>query len=384
MSKSDLGDFKADLSDLFKILLNNSILVDQTFNETKITQFAIDAVNLLSEGSNSQYLIYFKPYLEKFLNILGLNSTESFSDLNTELVLKLDLDKASFYNLITNFLNQIDLDADKPPSLDSNEKRFKFFLQILFKHKSHLFEADLSLFEELNALSQRHIQSVELFTKCLRFILIFGSKIDLEQDDLVKNELVKYLQEAVNYQPILFKLQLKMARKLSKSFKNMISSLDLEPKSFVAQNDQTGLAHIPEGPIDKLVEAYTHTLSERDVKILAKMSKLDPSLNCLIFKLSNKNQSMTDILNKQAKMSDFISLKLNEATLTYSMRNFPLSRKIDQLNVAYKSSETWSSSKIYDPVYLLPNIYNLLDYCSFNFLYLRIILDLFFNFKIYV
>ena len=106
-----------------------------------------------------------------------------------------------------------------------------------------------------------------------------------------------------------------------------------------------------------LTEIYRFTLSNRDVTILNKLLKLDPKLDCLIFRQKAADENT---LNKQAKLADFVSLKLNETVLASSIQNYPLSRKIDEIDRFYGTRE----SKVYDPVYLLPNLYNLLDYAN--------------------
>lgn len=115
--------------------------------------------------------------------------------------------------------------------------------------------------------------------------------------------------------------------------------------------------------IDKLVDTYSYTMSSRDLKLLAEIYRRDSTLNCLIFKLLETQTTETsETLNKQAKITDFISLKLNDTLLAESILNFPLTRKLE--NIADPAS--LKSSSVYDPIYLLPNIYNLLDYGKIN------------------
>ncbi len=125
---------------------------------------------------------------------------------------------------------------------------------------------------------------------------------------------------------------------------------------------------------------YTYTLSKRDKAILKRLYKLDPKLDCLLFnskKSSDGPSDNTENLDQQPKISDFITQKLNEASLLTACQNFPIDRKLEDLTITSDSKSTtqdnfdintlvYSNSvldaKIYDPIYVLPNIYNLLDY----------------------
>lgn len=113
--------------------------------------------------------------------------------------------------------------------------------------------------------------------------------------------------------------------------------------------------------LDKLVEMYSYTMSSRDLRILAAIHRADPTLNSLVFKLLDAQLNATnETLSKQATIADFVSLKLNDQMLAESVLNFALDRKLDNLSDLDGLAEM--SSAVYDPVYLLPNIYNLLDY----------------------
>jgi hypothetical protein len=124
--------------------------------------------------------------------------------------------------------------------------------------------------------------------------------------------------------------------------------------------------------LDKLIEAYSYTMSRRDLRILRAIRSHDPSLNCLLFKLLETNSA--DTLSKQAKVTDFISLKLNDSLIYESIVNFPLGRKLDSID---EIDGLEFNAKIYDPIYMLPNLYNLLDYCIFTaFYYICLVLKI--------
>lgn len=117
--------------------------------------------------------------------------------------------------------------------------------------------------------------------------------------------------------------------------------------------------------LDQLVATYSYTMSTRDLKLLTAIHRLDPSLDCLVFKLlesqtTENSGPVNDTLSKQAKITDFISLKLNDNLLAQSVLNFPLGRKLDTIDD--EEPGRLVNPAIYDPVYMLPNIYHLLDY----------------------
>ena len=105
--------------------------------------------------------------------------------------------------------------------------------------------------------------------------------------------------------------------------------------------------------------------------ILKRLYKLDPKLDCLQFKLNDSDKT-NENLNLQPKIVDFISAKLNEMSLFRTSQNFPTeledlneiaSEKDDQFNMdSLILNNNVLDSKIYDPIYILPNMYYLLDY----------------------
>ncbi len=123
----------------------------------------------------------------------------------------------------------------------------------------------------------------------------------------------------------------------------------------------------------KMLLEYTFTLSRADQNIVQNLFKLDANLECLMFKLGDSIQVVrtgktdnSDMLNRQAKMSDFISVKLNEKLMERSIRKYPLERKMADLRTETKL-EKYFDQNVYDPVFLLPNMFALLDYCKCNF-----------------
>jgi hypothetical protein len=323
---------------------------------------------------------------------------------NRKFLIGLDLDKKLFLKLLNSLLDD-DLDVSDKKQLRErlNELEFSLVAGVLLKHGGghFLFELDLNLFDELRSLEQRHLDSLETMAKVLRYIFSCLVAFDIqpllahgEHDD----GLVDFLTKAYKYSPSLFKLQLKLMHRVnSKVEKYLKKSTTIQQSKILAEivekcfQDQAAIdeeeeeeeeinidvAHEEEeldreasskrdefllADLPTLLQTYEYTLSSRDVAILRQIQRKDDKLGALIFKLVPDELNKSDALNKQAKMSDFISLKLNEAKLAESALNFPFYRKLDDLE-SKKTSSTWNA-KIYDALYLLPNIYHLLDYCE--------------------
>ena len=110
---------------------------------------------------------------------------------------------------------------------------------------------------------------------------------------------------------------------------------------------------------EKLLEVYTYSLSQKDQCILKRLRELDPNLNCLI--------------TETVKVYDFITLKLSAdpTMITTSIFNYPIKRKLadmdNKLNNKFSSDSVILDEqfllnvKLYDPIYVLPNLYHLLD-----------------------
>ncbi len=282
---------------------------------------------------------------------------------------------------------------------------FEFFAKILVRNQRFLFEKDVSLFKEFD-LDQKFLGSLESLAKCTNILLSLAARFDLskhfngENEDAIKSELCKFLVKAHNYKPTLFKLLVKLisehADKGEKFLKKFSSSnteladivkqcfdssrsdattmtLTQSETEFLAVNsiDQKFEKDLSSKSVDKLVKMYSYTLSLKDKAILKQLYKLDPKLDCLLFKLNNEGQ--IESLKQQPKIVDFISQKLNEMDLLTASQNFPIDRKLSDLAKQNESSEGFDlnslvlsndvlDSKIYDPIYLLPNIYYLLGY----------------------
>ena len=375
-------DFKYD-DYLFRLILNNSIFIENAFTNSKITQFLAESCSMLSSNESSKK--YFQIYLDKFLTHLKqTNESNILQSNNLDFVTELSLDRSSFNRLVDNLYEKYTNNAGE--QLNSDE--FKFFTNMLIKNQAFLFENDLDIYDELGALNDKHISSLKTLTKSLKLLILHLAKSEYSEDGTSKkDDLVDLLLKSFEYKPALFKLVFKLTsysienkNKLPKSLKKFASKSQellsvfescykendfmngLNGKSS-ADSDLESMLKVSNST-DKLKEKYTHTMSKSDQSILKKLFKLEPSLNCLMFKLMNEasETSTADILNKQAKITDFISFKLEDSILSNTIFNYPISRKLDDLA---KEDLVEPDAHVYDPIYLIPNMFNLLNYGNF-------------------
>ena len=318
--------------------------------------------------------------------------------LNDELVSEFAIEKNEFEAII----NQYVVDLASPN--DETQQKFVFFAKILLKNQNYLFEKDASLFKEFD-LDANLIGNLELLSKCVFVLLSFISHSDSgkafhDENDL-KPGLIELLIKSHEYKPLLFQLLVKIVSNEKEKFAKHVKKFSPGTDKLVAlidsclaneeeiEQDTLGAVEtkyvnlntmsqklekkINAKSVESLLTMYTHTMSKKDLSILKRLYKLDPKLDCLIFKLKNIDDS--DAMSQQAKIVDFIGAKVNETFMTNSIQNFPIERKLDELgsprdvdlNKPFELesiilSNNVPDANIYDPVYMLPNMYCLLDY----------------------
>jgi hypothetical protein len=363
---------------LFQIILNNSIITENAFTSSRITQFLISTWSLLK--AEPRFSSFYQVYIDKFLKTI----TES-DEKNT---VKFDFIKMLNFNR-NSFRKLVDMAAATTTEIDSN--MFELLTSVLVRHQAFVFENDdLNLLEKLNALSIKHTESINLLDKCLRLSLSFLANNEYSlADQELKSNLISLLIRSFKYRCSLFRdvvVEVSAKNKLPKNLKKFASeneylsakfksclsenaedvyNSDDESKSSKNAEDYTSL--IGTSDIQKLLSQYTYTLSKKDVSVLKRLAQLDPKLDCLIFKAKvEATGNSSDILNRQTKLADFIASKLDEAHLDTTIHNYPLSRKLENMGQFYETKDADLNAKIYDPVYLLPNMYNLLDYGKFD------------------
>ena len=400
---------------VLKLIFNNSILIEGAFFNVKLTTFLNCAWSILieSQSTNRQIKKYSQIFLHKFLWLLKNNENEIsdeqvllLSKPNLDLISNLLLNKLSFFKLVDymfkSYMSYLESETKikfKGEGDDEHFNKFSFFARILQKNQHYLFENDMKISDELNALSDKHVDSILNLTKMISLVLFYMAKLDLDQTfSSESNEIstflkekkeffIDFLEKCFKYNPLLFKilvrnvcmsveLKLKLPKFLKKNSsqnQNLIEIFEFalrDEKIFnfldknVDDENKTTMTSLTNN-VEQLLTNYSYTMSEKDRLILNKLYKLDSSLNVLIFRLNeNTNSKGTiEILNKQAKIADFIALKLDEHKLSNTIQNFPISRKLADINQEQLESNG-DATKIYDPIYLLPNIFNLLNFAN--------------------
>ena len=364
-------------SNLLKLILNNLILTENVFKNDLITQNVYELWSLIN---NNQF--YAAKYFQVYLNIFLDNFEKCETKENFSFISELTLELNDFKKVISKLVDKLDD--------ESNLDRYEFFVKILIKNQEYLFENDLNLLDELNSLEEKHIVSLEMLSKCLKALFLHLHKVGTDPNE---NDVHKFLIRSYEYKPILFKIIFKVCftngqkLKLSKCFKKFVSNNDeltnIINKCLLKEEieDQDQEKTKDEDMITlneaKLLNDYKYTLSKQDQNILRKLYKFDSKLESLKFKLDNTIELVTsksenlnnkqDYLNKQAKISDFITTKLNESVMISTIRNYPIERKMNDLvndKNEFISLSKYFDSKVYDPIYLLPNMFNLLDYSN--------------------
>lgn len=294
--------------------------------------------------------------------------------LNTHLVAEFDMNKQDFMSSIDHFLSS-DL---------SSSEQFVYFSKILIRNQAYLFESDMNLFREFD-LDLDYLNNLDLLSKCVKLLLGYLNTFDYKKlkvdDETLKEKLAQFLKQAYAYKPVLFKLlvQLTSPDSLNKNLKKFASSNNdlLSVFESCYQEDSSSLDNLTPNEeeflklystnnknyaslnVDQLLEVYTFSLSVKDQLILKRLHELDSNLNCLHY---------------NSKLTEFISLRMNQDTsmISTSILNYPINRKLDDLSVQLDKEVTLDTivldelslvnAKIFDPIYVLPNLYHLLDY----------------------
>jgi len=328
---------------------------------------------------------YFE-HIKSTLNDLVLDESSLIrSKINLALISEFSMEKQSFVEILEEFFNELDT-----VKLNLNS-RFNYFAKVLIKNQNFLFESDIELFKEFD-LDETFLDNLELLSKSTRILLFYLSNFDynkyLDREISTHNELVEFLTRAFNYKPVLFKLLVKLTAKNDSVYKNLekfagkneqlIQILDScfkeeEEEELQDENQSESEKNflkihslssslkkeIKSLSKEKLLAAYTYSLSQKDQTILKRLRELDPDLNCLIA--------------ETVKVYDFITLKLSadSTMITTSIFNYPIKRKLADMDnkLSYKFSldsvildeQFLLDVKLYDPIYVLPNLYHLLD-----------------------
>lgn len=357
---NEMSKFDRNADYLFKLVLNNSVLVDNAFHNSSITDFLRQTWQEVL-CNNSNVTKYFEVYVERFL---GLANDKQQSSV--DFIKALNLSKATFKQMVDRLSSEYGHLASHQLDL---------FLHVLIKHQNYIFEENekenLTHLEQLNAsLTPKQISAVQTFDRCIRVLLHLMTQSD---SDLTSHAgLDQFLSKAIEIRPISFKVFIAdnpdLKKVVLKQLKKLVSSRhytiikssqdDLIVNDEANPEDYSNISKL--SSVNSLLEQYKYTLSGKDVLILRRIAELDPKLNCMMFKLvSDDHKELA--LNKQVKLADFVAATINDQVLSASIHNYPLDRRLDSL-ADYDKQD----SSVYDPVYIIPNLYNLLDYGEYS------------------
>jgi hypothetical protein len=355
----------------------------------------------IHENSNCCESIQYENQLirvKKCLESFNLNENDLiYKKINLDFISEFGIERTEFIALIEKFV------LEEEPGYE-----FEFFVKVLLKNQDYLFEKETNLFKVFD-LDHRYIESLQILSKCIKIILDYIAKYDLDEilTKSNKKELGEFLIKSYEYKPNLFRILLevklntneeasKFFKKFSKNDKKLAQLFNLKNKEEEQDNEeeianeaetfyleQNWLSskekkEINTKSLQELLSLYKYTMSKKDMFILSCIYKLDPKLDSLIFRL---NENTVDIngntLNQQVKIVDFIMSNLNETYMTNSIQNYPIHRKLDELNNKSEILEekfdfdsillnnNVHETSIYDPIYILPNFYSMLNYGKF-------------------
>lgn len=327
-------DHISKLNSILNTILNSETMIKGSFENESISCFVLKSI----QSTTLDKMNIIEPYVNEYLNS---SSYESF-------VLEMDLTKSQFDLVLNKNLLKYNLDK---LDIKINKKFFTNFIKFLHKNKLNLI--DMVGIKYLDKIGKFN-GNLKNLIDALRLILL---AIKSKEEIIELDEVTSLLTDYNCFEPNLFDIQLELIN--DENLTNLVKK-KIQPISV----DRT-LSTCTD--VKELIEEYRHTLGEKDVEIFSKLKQLDPQLKCLLFSCASKLNKSNDLEQKQAKISDFIALKIEENLINNSMRNFPIKRKLD---------EKWQNFEpnIYDPVYMLPNLYDLLDFgkLKLTFIFLQI------------
>jgi hypothetical protein len=348
------------------MILANPILIDTVFKNSICTKFLVDAWSILNEkGDSSNEIsaicgdIYFKLFIEQQAKATCKTT------LDYELISMIPLNKETFTQLVNYFIINNDTNED-------GEAKINTFCNILLRNQSFVF-------------NETDLESLELFYKSVTtlFQYLSHSKTVCKKNSNLK--LNEFIGKAFSYKPNLVEHS---AMKFDLNIEDYFDNKEtLKINGDVEMKD--------DGETKSDIDSYSFTLSDRNKQLIKELFHVDSKLNCFTFKMNEKMQKQKEenenlkskkesttvaafnfkatmsLLEKEATMSDFITLNLNDNFLTLSYRNYPVYRKLSDLTSPSTASsrndenllDLYSvNANIYDPIYILPNFFHLLDY----------------------
>lgn len=373
-----------------KLTLNNEYIYKLSFKSKTLSDFIIELAKLCQYDANANKNIHlFDRYINSYFQLISDNnqSNNILTDQGLELLLNINnLNLDVFKRLI-----------DKHEIIGVNDT----YIKIMFKNDNHIFDAN----------------NLPLFQMCFNIIISYISdnsdQFDVKNNDY-KHKLDEFLLKTFEYKPYLccylIKNQLNHNRKHQKKFLELLKihfnkSSELIENLFDSKLKQKNVSYKNgtlnghnDGNINmdctnnfNFYKNYNLTLSRADQNLLIQMHKLnedDKKFNFLQYNNTfiensikndvemkqndannDEGKSKSYHLNIEVKISDLINDKLNDSLLEKSILNYPLERKLSDLlnHKQYINANGVDCSTLYDPIFLLPNLFYLLDYGKTDF-----------------
>lgn len=312
------------LNFIMNTILTSETMIKGSFENDQLSQFVVKSFQLnIPLNMKNIIEIYVNEYLKS-------NSCESF-------ILELDLTKSQFDLVLQKLLQNYDLTKT---AIKIDKKIFKIFIKFLHKNKDNLIDSvGVKYLDKIGKFDG----NIKNYMDAFRLILLAIKS----KQELLNDQVISLLSDCHCFQPTLFDLQLKL---INDENLGQLIKTNIQPEL----NGDT-LNRSLSSDLKKLAEEYKYSLDQKDLEIFCKLKQLDPELKCLLFSRISKLSKSNDLEQKQAKISDFITLKIDESIINNSIRNFPIRRLLDERFDIFDSN-------IYDPVYLLPNLYDLLNF----------------------
>lgn len=318
-------------------VLNDSFVLENIYFNRKVTAFCNELIETVEDWQLiEKYLESFKKFQSTHLNNEEL--IDNFND-SYRLLSKIRLKPQYFKNLIENSIG------------DEFLYKSTEYVNLIFNNKAYFLD-DLSL-----------------FAICLKKLV----KINLKhhQDGLELNKIDDLLVESYQYKPKLFSFILNKAiNKKKSSIISILKSLSKFSRLYFSNENEQKINGITNGKSETSVEQspnYTYTLSKQNQLMLIEKYALNGNLDEFKFRY-NEKLKLNNLSNIEIKTNDFINEVINEKQMQQSIFKYPTTRRLSDLdNKKLYSTNTFDNDEyfeddIYDPIYMLLNLYTLLDY----------------------
>ena len=352
-----------------ELILNNQFVYENAFKSDLMTKFLIKLTKY-----NKKQALY-----DGYLNTI-VSYEEKINEEIVEFISKIKLEKSLFARIV-----------------EFNDLNSKYYVEILLENQEHVFEKE----------------NATLFELCYRKLLKCIKKMNYELNEVDGDKFDEFMLILFTYKPLRCHSLIRETLKNSKNIEKFVKFSERYPKfhtlltrlydselNLIENQHEINVLKYQNGGEHKnghLVSEegkYTFTLSKENQEILINKHKTQTKdgqkkydwLRYAIGDAISKNGGITTtIQNNEIKMSDFIEEIINDKQIDRSIENYPFERKLSDLDdekeyfVNDFCHDQLFLNDVYDPIYLLPNLYALLDYglCLYLYLFLTFFCHLF-------